>query len=77
MKMQYAVRFLLYLILQLGKIKQYKVVGGWRLHQDINKSYYPDVLELGYIEVLEASAERIKGSTPFVRTKRKIRCNIF
>ena len=37
---------------------------------DIN----PGVLELGYIAVLEAAAERIKGSTPFAWTKK---CDIF
>ena len=29
---------------------------------------YAGVLELAYIRVLEALAERIKGSTPFTRT---------
>ena len=29
---------------------------------------YPGVLELVYIAVLEAAAERIKGSTPFAWT---------
>ena len=35
---------------------------------NISGLIYPGVLELGYIAVLEAAAERIKGSTPFAWT---------
>ena len=37
---------------------------------NISGRTYPGVLELAYIGVLEASAVRIKGSTPFAWTKR-------
>ena len=35
---------------------------------------HPGVLELGYIAVLEAAAERIKGSTPFAWTTSVSKC---
>ena len=40
----------------------------YRFSYNISGLIYPGVLELGYIAVLEAAAERIKGSTPFAWT---------
>lgn len=37
-------------------------------NKKFGKLSYPGVLELAYIGVLEASAARIKGSTPFAWT---------